>query len=123
MDWAANPTFFAEGLMSVQWRSMSRERHQNGWVEEVGKKVKKWKGHYYVYDADGKRRHHSADLGKKSGTPKWKAEQQLRNIIERQTGAVQPRVWFRHAGMVLDAPVCSDAVLGLQHGGHAQFML
>jgi integrase len=69
---------------------MSRERHQNGWVEEVGKKVKKWKGHYYVYDAAGKRRHHSADLGKKSGTPKWKAEEQLRHIIERQTGTVQP---------------------------------
>lgn len=76
--------------MSVQWRSMSRERHQNGWVEEVGKKVKKWKGHYYTYDAAGLRHHHSTDLGKKAGQSKWKAEEELRRIIERETGAVQP---------------------------------
>ncbi len=76
--------------MSVQWRSMSRERHQDGWVEEVGKKVKKWKGHYYTYDADGKRHHHSADLGKKSGKTRWKAEEELRAIIQRETAVVQP---------------------------------
>jgi integrase len=68
---------------------MSRERHQDGWVEEVGKKVKKWKGHYYTYDAGGKRHHHSADLGRKAGKTKWKAEEELRAIIARQTRTVQ----------------------------------
>ena len=30
-------------------RHMPRDRYQHGWIEETGKKVKKWKGHYYVY--------------------------------------------------------------------------
>jgi hypothetical protein len=30
-------------------KHMPRDRHQNGWVEEVGKHVKKWKGHWYEY--------------------------------------------------------------------------
>ena len=35
---------------------MPRDRYQHGWIEETGKKVKKWKGHYYVYilTVDGK---------------------------------------------------------------------
>ena len=37
-------------------RHMPRDRYQHGWIEETGKKVKKWKGHYYVYilTVDGK---------------------------------------------------------------------
>ena len=69
---------------------MPKERHQNGCVEEVGKRVKKWKGHYYTYDADGKRHHRSADLGKKAGKKKWQAEAELQRIIERETGKSAP---------------------------------
>ena len=51
-------------------RHMPRDRHQRGWVEETGKRLRKYKGHYYVYviDADGKerRKHREADLGLKA---------------------------------------------------------
>jgi len=68
---------------------MGRERHQDGWVEPVGKKVKKWRGHYYLYErqADGseKRRHRIADLGLRSERKKWEAEKELRAIIAKET--------------------------------------
>jgi len=46
-------------------KHMPRDRHQDGWVEEVGKHVKKWKGHwyeYYVNEAGQKKRRHRACL-------------------------------------------------------------
>ena len=68
---------------------MPRDRYQHGWVEETGKKVKKWKGHFYVYvvTADGKekRKHRSVTLGLKSGMRKWEAERELGKIIERES--------------------------------------
>jgi len=68
---------------------MPRDRYQHGWIEETGKKVKKWKGHYYVYiltvDGKEKRRHCSAILGLKSEMRKWEAERELGKIIERES--------------------------------------
>ena len=69
---------------------MARERHQQGWVEETGKKAKKWRGHYFVYVREGEgtsvRKHRVATLGLKSELRKWEAEKKLREIIERETG-------------------------------------
>ena len=69
---------------------MPRDRHQNGWVEETGKKVKKWNGRYYVYlkQSDGAehRKHRSVILGLKAQMRKWEANTKLEDIIERQTG-------------------------------------
>ena len=70
-------------------RHMPRDRYQHGWIEETGKKVKKWKGHYYVYiltvDGKEKRRHCSVILGLKSEMRKWEAERELGKIIERES--------------------------------------
>lgn len=65
---------------------MARERHQNGWVEEVGKRVKKWKGHWNPYREDGTRGHSSRILGEKSKMRKWEAEEALRKIINEAEG-------------------------------------
>lgn len=65
---------------------MARTRHQEGRVEESGKAPKKWKGFYYTYDEAGKRHHRSADLGPKQGRTKTEAKEELRKIIERETG-------------------------------------
>jgi len=74
---------------------MPRDRYQHGWIEETGKKVKKWKGHYYVYiltvDGKEKRRHCSAILGLKSEMRKWEAERELeKSLSERVEGTVKP---------------------------------
>ena len=75
-------------------RHMPRDRHQHGWVEETGKKAKKWKGHYYVYvlttEGKEKRKHCSAILGLKSEIKKWEAERELGKIIEKETGGNRP---------------------------------
>ncbi len=51
-------------------RKLMRTRYQDGWVEERGRKVRGWYGHYYVYvkDANGKevRQHRGLFLGEKS---------------------------------------------------------
>ena len=68
---------------------MPRDRYQRGRVEGTGKRVKKWKGYFYVYvrQADGteKRKHRSAILGLKAQMRKWEAERELQRIIERET--------------------------------------
>ena len=70
-------------------KHMPRDRHQDGWVEEVGKHVRKWKGHWYEYYVNEagqeKRRHHAPILGLKSKMRKWEAEAALRGIIEKAT--------------------------------------
>jgi integrase len=62
-----------------------RTRHQDGWVEERGSRIRKWYGHYYIYEANeyGKetRRHRGAYLGEKSTLRKWEAEEKLRKMI------------------------------------------
>ena len=71
-----------------------RSRHQEGWVEERGNRVKRWYGHYFIYTRDEagneKRRHVGVSLGEKSKQRKWEAEQELRKIIASATGS-QPR--------------------------------
>jgi len=77
-------------------RHMSRERHQRGWVEETGKHVIKWKGHYFVYEQqlDGTeiRKHRAPILGLKAEMKKWEAEKHLQEIIDKETGgtAIHP---------------------------------
>lgn len=80
-----------------------RSRHQDGWVEERGSKVKRWYGHYYVYekDAGGKetRRHIGVQLGEKAKLRKWEAEKKLREEIARvskgaPSGNGQTLAWF-----------------------------
>jgi integrase len=70
---------------------MSRDRHQKGRVEAVGTTVRKWRGHYYVYEVgeDGAevRRHKTVDLGPRATVKKWEAEKALQEIIDRATGA------------------------------------
>ena len=69
---------------------MPKSRHQEGRVEEVGKRVRKWRGHYFIYvvDANGKeqRKHRNVTLGPRSELKKWQAEQRLREIIAREAG-------------------------------------
>jgi integrase len=68
---------------------MARYRHQEGYVTEAGKKIKHWKGLYYVYlqSPDGRQRriHRSVDLGPRSEMKKWEAERKLRQAIEKET--------------------------------------
>ena len=35
-------------LLKRRIKQMPRDRHQQGWVEETGKRVKKWRGLYYA---------------------------------------------------------------------------
>ena len=80
-----------------------RIRHQDGWVEERGSRVKRWYGHYYRYliDESGKetRVHVGVQLGEKSKMRKFEAADKLRKIITSVTKA-QPKpseqtlVWF-----------------------------
>lgn len=70
-------------------RHMPRDRYQRGWVEQVGKNLKKWRGHYYVYliGTDGiERRHHkTATLGYVARMKKSDAMKELADVIERET--------------------------------------
>lgn len=85
-------------------RSMPRERHQHGWVEKVGKKVKKWEGFWYVYESDGQggeeRRRRRKVLGKCAELSKGDAEDALRDLIRDkrppETGATfgQLAEWY-----------------------------
>jgi integrase len=71
---------------------LGRTRWQRGWVEETGKKAKKWKGHYYVYlklpDGTERRAHRSVMLGPRSQMRKSEAERKLQLIIEDANTAV-----------------------------------
>jgi integrase len=86
---------------------MARERQQRGWVEETGKKVKKWRGHYFIYIRNSEtvdtRKHRVVTLGLKSELRKWEAEKKLKEIIESETGTVTAKPdlnvtlsWFWH---------------------------
>ena len=72
-----------------------RTRHQEGWVEERGGRVRKWYGHYYSYEVDehGKetRRHRGVYLGEKSKLRKWEAGDKLRKIIATARKNTRPR--------------------------------
>ncbi len=68
-------------------RKQMRTRHQEGWVEERGGRVRRWYGHYYVYETNQKgteiRRHRGVQLGDKSKLRKWEAEERLRDHIAK----------------------------------------
>jgi integrase-like protein len=71
---------------------MPRARHQNGWVERTGKKVKTWTGYWYVYVTENgveKRRQRSAVLGNCAEMTKGAAEDKLRDEYLR--GGRPPR--------------------------------
>jgi integrase len=89
-------------IPKLRRRSM-RSRHQEGWVEERGNRLRRWYGHYFVYvqDENGKekRRHIGVSLGEKSKRRKWEAEQELRKIVaasskERPVGNRLTLDWF-----------------------------
>ena len=72
-------------------------KYQQGTVYLCGQKVKMWYGKYLIYgkDLDGKevRRHRNVRICPKANTPKWKAEQLLREIILKEAGAADsPRM-------------------------------
>jgi hypothetical protein len=75
-------------------RHMGRDRYQEGSLVIVGKRIKKWRGHFYVYEkqADGseKRRFRNVLLGLKSEIDKGQAKQKLRALIARETRNVAP---------------------------------
>ncbi|HXI43673.1 MAG TPA: tyrosine-type recombinase/integrase [Bryobacteraceae bacterium] len=71
-------------------RCLGRARHENGWVEKVGKRVKKWRGYYHVYAslAGGceKRLRRKITLGDCSSMTKGEAEDKLRDHIKESRG-------------------------------------
>jgi integrase len=74
--------------MRNEWRRLrvARHRGQEGWVEERGKRRKRWYGHYYIYERDSTgqetRRHVGIALGEKAGLLKCEAVKKLRRLIE-----------------------------------------
>ncbi len=84
-----------------------RPRGQEGYVEKVGEKVKKWRLHWHVYELDenGKeaRKHRSRVVARCPGGPaklnlidaklpemtKHEAERELRRIIDKETGVLR----------------------------------
>jgi integrase len=91
-------------LLLSKGRSMPRDRQQAGWVQEVGKRTKKWMGFYYVYaaQADGteRRLRRKKVLGLKSKMKKWEAEKELQDLIDKGAGGElkpspnQTLAWF-----------------------------
>ncbi len=75
-------------------RHMGRDRYQEGRVVLVGKHIKKWRGHFYVYqkqqDGSEVRHHRNVPLGLKSEMDKGEAKAKLREIIARETKDVAP---------------------------------
>jgi integrase len=67
-----------------------KARYQKGTVEEVGKRVRQWRGHYYVYvqreDGAEVRKHKMVTLGAKAKLKKFEAERKLREVIAREVG-------------------------------------
>jgi integrase len=73
---------------------MGRDRYQEGSLVLVGKRVKKWRGHFYVYERTPEgseiRRFHNVFLGLKSEMDKASARERLRELIIRETKDVAP---------------------------------
>jgi integrase len=73
---------------------MKFTRYQEGRVVLVGKRLKKWRGHFYSYQkqADGSeiRRHRNVCLGLKAEMDRGQAKAKLREIIARETKDVAP---------------------------------
>ena len=64
-------------------------KYQKGTVYPQGTKVKMWYGKYLIYgkDKDGKevKKHRNVPICPKANTPKWKAEQLLREMILKES--------------------------------------
>jgi integrase len=75
-------------------RHMGRDRYQEGRVVLVGKHVKKWRGHFYVYEkqTDGSeiRRHRNVLIGLQAQIDKGQAKAKLREAIARETRNISP---------------------------------
>jgi len=84
----------AVGSILKAGRHMGRDRYQEGRVVLVGNRVKKWRGHFYLYQrqADGSevRRHRNILLGFKAELDKGAAREKLRDIIARETKNIAP---------------------------------
>jgi len=69
-------------------------KYQKGTVYLQGQKVKKWYGKYLIYghDQDGKevRRHRNVAICPRANTPKWRAEQLLRELILKECNGASP---------------------------------
>lgn len=69
-------------------------KYQQGTVYPSGKTVKMWYGKYLVCrkEQQGKevRKHRCVKICSKANTPKWMAEQMLREIILKETKGVEP---------------------------------
>jgi integrase len=65
---------------------MAGKRYQEGTVEITGKKKDTWTGYFYVYDLEGQRHRHSANLGPVKGVNRKQAMGKLRPIVEKETG-------------------------------------
>jgi hypothetical protein len=67
-------------------------KYQKGTVYLRGERVKMWYGKYLIYgkDKDGKeaRRHRNVAVCPRANTPKWKAEQLLREMILKECGVL-----------------------------------
>lgn len=78
-------------LASYNAAHRNRESHQNGWVELVGKREKKWKGFYHVIvakpDGTTRRQQRKRIIGTKVEIPtKGQAEDIHREWLRRQAG-------------------------------------
>src|SRR5215467_16049253 len=75
-------------------RHMGRDRYQEGSLVLSGKRIKRWRGHFYVYrkHEDGREVRHFRNvfLGFKSEMDKGEAKAALRELIARETRNVAP---------------------------------
>jgi integrase len=77
-----------------------RERGQNGYLDVVGKKVKRWRGHYVIYESrEGTefRKHKAVIIGLRSQLTRKQAADALRGIIAQKLAVAierQPEMTF-----------------------------
>jgi integrase len=85
--------FAVKSILSAG-RHMGRDRYQEGRLVLVGRHVKKWRGHFYVYQkqSDGSeiRRFRNVHLGLKAEMDKSEARAKLRDMIALETRNVAP---------------------------------
>lgn len=86
--------FSVGSILKALGGRMGRDRYQEGSIVLVGKRVRKWRGHFYVYqrNADGSevRRFRNILLGLKAEMDKGAAKAKLREIIARETSNAAP---------------------------------
>ena len=89
-----NDRIVVGSILKAVGRRMGRDRYQEGRVELIGKRVKKWRGHFYLYQKHAgraeTRRHRNVLLGTKAEMDKGTARGKLREIIARETRNAPP---------------------------------